>query len=55
MSGERFLNASLVENLIFKNNAFKKNPAFPTHPQPSPNGIRITDCVNVDVEDCKLI
>ncbi len=55
MSGERFLNASLVENLIFKDNVFKKNEALPNHPQPSPNGIRIADCVNVDVEDCKLI
>ena len=55
MSGERFLNASSVENLIFKNNVFKKNQALPNHPQPSRNGIRITDCVNVDVEDCKLV
>lgn len=55
MSGERFLNAFSVENLIFKNNVFKKNPSLPLHPQSSPNGIRIADCVNVDVEDCKPV
>lgn len=55
MSGARFLNASAVENLIFKNNFFKKNETLPHHPQPSPNGIRVVDCVNADVEDCKLV
>lgn len=53
MSGERFLKASLVENLTFQNNLFRKNPLLPVHPKPAENGILVTDCVNVKVEECK--
>ena len=52
MSGERFMDASLVENLIFKNNTFRKNTSLPVHPEIAPNGIRVLDCVNAEIEDC---
>ena len=52
MSGERFMDASLVENLVFKNNTFRKNDSLPTHPEIAPNGIRVENCVNAEVEDC---
>jgi hypothetical protein len=55
MSGERFMDASLVENLVFKNNTFRKNDSLPTHPEIAPKGIRVENCVNVEIENCKHI
>jgi hypothetical protein len=55
MSSERFLNASLVENLVFKNNTFKKNDSLPLHPKPAANGIRVVNCPGAEIEEPKKI
>ena len=54
MREERFIDASFVENLVFKNNTYKRNGSLPSHPKPSDNGIRLTNCVGADVEEPRL-
>ena len=55
MSSERFMRASLVENLVFKDNRFKKNESLPVHGKPSENGLCVTDCINGEIEEPKRI
>ncbi len=54
MHEERFLSASHIDGLVFKNNRFIKNESFPTHQKTGENGIAIhSSCVNTIIEDVK--
>ena len=48
---KRFMLASNVGELIFRNNTYTEDKSLPTHPIEESNGIKIELCENIIVED----